>query len=394
MPLDPATFDEIVDRRGTHCAKWDAMERLFGVSPRDGLSMWVADMDFRPPRAVTDALERLIAHGIFGYYGDDTAYKAAVTGWMETRHNWVVDPDHVLSTNGLVNAVGLCVDAYTAPGEAVVLFTPVYHAFAKVIRAGGRSVTECPLVEVEGRYEMDFDAYDALLTGKERMAILCSPHNPGGTVWTRAELEEVAAFARRHDLVLVSDEIHHDLLYPGQTHTPMAAIEGVADRLVMLTAATKTFNIAAAHVGNVIIADAGLRARFSERLLATGTSPGGIGIHMVTAAYSPEGAEWLTALMSYLEGNRRVFDAGVAGIPGLRSMPLEATYLGWVDFSGTGMTPEEIAERVEQGARIAANRGPTFGKGGEHWMRFNLGMPRARIEEAVARLADAFRDLQ
>ena len=394
MPFDPAQFDEIVDRRGTHCMKWDAMAEKCGVAPEDGIAMWVADMDFRPPPAVTRALERMVAHGVYGYFGDETSYREAIRWWMETRHGWALDPAHVMTTNGLVNAVGLCVDAWTEPGDGVVLLTPVYHAFSRVIRAAGREVVECPLAVEDGRHVLDIAAWDAAMTGRERLLVFCSPHNPGGRVWTRAELDAVADFARRHDLVLVSDEIHHDLVLPGHRHTPMTAVEGVAERLVMLTAATKTFNLAGAHVGNVTIADDALRRRFAERMVAMGVSPNAFGMHMATAAYSPEGAEWVDALTLYLDGNRRLFDDAVAAIPGLRSMPLEGTYLAWVDLAGTGMEVAEFTRRVTQEARIAVNLGPSFGRGGETWLRFNLATPRARVAEACDRLARAFGDLQ
>lgn len=388
-------FDEEIDRRGTHSVKWDAMEKIYGVPAADGLAMWVADMDFRPPACVQGAVERMAAHGVYGYYGDDAAYRAAICWWMAERHNWSVDPAWIFTTHGLVNGTALCVDAYTQPGDGVVLFTPVYHAFARVITAAGRDVVECPLIQRSGRYEMDFDAYDALMTGNERMVILCSPHNPGGRVWSRAELKGVAEFAKRHDLVLVSDEIHHDLVMPGQHHTAMPLVDdAVAERLVMMTATTKTFNIAGSHIGNVIIPDDDLRARFAGRMGALGISPNSFGMFMAEAAYSPEGAAWVDELCAYLDGNRRVFDEAVNAIPGLRSMPMESTYLAWVDFAGTGMTPEEFTARVEKGARIAANHGPTFGTGGESFMRFNFATPRARVVEAGQRLQKAFADLQ
>lgn len=387
-------FDEIIDRRGTHSQKWDMMEPNYGVPASDGIPMWVADMDFRPPACVTEALRRMTDHGIYGYYGDDAGYRAAIQWWMQTRHDWRIEPEWIFTTHGLVNGTAMCVDAFTAPGDAVVLFTPVYHAFARVIKAAGREVRECPLTDTDGRYEIDFDACDAQMTGTERMLILCSPHNPGGRVWTRAELQGIADFARRHDLVLVSDEIHHDLVMPGHTHIPMAHINGVTDRLVMLTATTKTFNIAGAHLGNVIIADEALRARFGKRMAAMGLSPNSFGIVMAEAAYSPEGAAWVDALTAYLDGTRALFDDSVNAIPGLKSMPLEATYLAWVDFSGTGMTPAEFTRRVEQEARICVNHGPTFGSGGEAFLRFNLATPRARVAEAVERLQAAFADLQ
>jgi len=388
-------FDEVIDRVGTHSAKWDKMEDIYGVSPEDGLAMWVADMDFRPPACVQEALQGMLDHGVYGYFGDESDYLAAIRWWMAERHGWAVEDDWITTTHGLVNGAALCIDAYTAPGDGVVLFTPVYHAFHRVIKAAGREVVECPLVLTDGRYEMDFAAYDAQMTGREKLLLLCSPHNPGGRVWSREELQQVADFAKRHDLVLVSDEIHHDLVMPGQTHVPMALVDdSISDRLVMMTATTKTFNIAGSHTGNVIISDPALRKRFTQRLAALGLSPNSFGLVMATAAYSPEGAAWVDDLCAYLDGNRKLFDAAVAEIPGLRSMPLEATYLAWVDFSGTGMAAAEFTARVEREARIAANHGPAFGTGGESWLRFNLATPRARVEEACERLKAAFADLQ
>ncbi|NRB04966.1 MAG: pyridoxal phosphate-dependent aminotransferase [Rhodobacteraceae bacterium] len=388
------SFDDIIDRRGTHCAKWDKMEAIYGVSQDSGLSMWVADMDFRPPQVVQDALHSMMDHGVYGYFGDDSKYLAAIQWWMETRHGWSVDPASVFSTHGLVNGTAMCVDAYTEPGDGVVLFTPVYHAFSKVIKAAGRRVVECQMVNTNGRYEMDFDSYDALIDDTTRMIVLCSPHNPGGRVWSRAELEAVAAFAIKHDLILVSDEIHHDLTMPGQTHIPMAKIDGIADRLVMMTASTKTFNIAGAHIGNVIIDDPELRARFGARMAGLGLSPNSFGMFMVTAAYSPEGAAWVDELRTYLDGNRKLFDEGINAIPGLHSMELESTYLSWVDFSGTGMAREEFTNRVMKTAQIAVNEGPTFGSGGDAFLRFNIALPRVRVQEAVDRMKAAFSDLQ
>ncbi|MDO8883006.1 MalY/PatB family protein [Pseudotabrizicola sp.] len=388
-------FDDQINRFGTHSVKWDMMERLYGVPADKGLSMWVADMDFRPPACVQAAVEKMAAHGVYGYYGDDAAYRESIRWWMQTRHGWALNPDHIFTTHGLVNATGLVVDAYTAPGDGILLMTPVYHAFARTIKAAGRVVVECPLALVDGRYEIDFAAWDSRMTGRESMLILCSPHNPGGRVWKAEELRGVADFCTRHDLILGTDEIHHDLVMPGHRHIAMPlAAPDIADRLVMLTATTKTFNIAGAHIGNVIIADDALRAKFASKIMAMGISGNSFGMHMAEAAYSPEGAVWVDALVTYLDGNRQIFDAGVNAIPGLRSMPLEATYLSWVDFTGTGMAPAEFKARVEKAAQICANHGETFGTGGESYLRFNIATPRARIEDAVARLQTAFGDLQ
>lgn len=389
------SFDTIINRYGTHSSKWDTMEKLYGVPKDDGIAMWVADMDFRPPQCVSDAIGDMHTHGVYGYFGDDGAYKDAITWWMQNRHGWAVDPASIFTTHGLVNGAAMCVDAFTSAGDGVILFTPVYHAFQRVIKAANRQVVECQLVNTDGRYEMDFAAYDAQMTGTEKMVILCSPHNPGGRVWTRAELQGVADFCKRHDLILVSDEIHHDLVFPGNTHIPMTLIDpSIMDRLVMMTATTKTFNIAGAHSGNVIIADEGLRAKFGARMAALGLSANSFGLFMATAAYSPEGAAWVDDLVSYLDGNRKLFDEAVNAIPGLKSMNLEATYLAWVDFSGTGMSREEFTDRVQKQARIAPNHGPTFGTGGDDFLRFNIATPRSVVAEACDRLTQAFSDLQ
>ena len=388
------SFDEIIDRRGSHCVKWDMMEQLYGVDPETGIAMWVADMDFRPPACVQDAVQAMVDHGVYGYFGDDSKYRAAICWWMENRHGWKIEPDWIFTTHGLVNGTAMCLDAYTQPGDGIVLMTPVYHAFAKVIRAAGRELVECEMINADGRYELNIDAWDAQMTGNERMLILCSPHNPGGRVWTRAELQALAAFAKRHELLIVSDEIHHDLVMPGRTHIPMAQIEGITDRLIMMTAVTKTFNIAGSHVGNVIIEDPDLRAQFNARMMAMGMSPNSFGLFMATAAYSPAGADWVDQLIPYLAENARIFDEGINAIPGLHSMALESTYLAWVDFAGTGMEMAEFTRRTAKDAGIAVNHGPTFGKGGEDFLRFNIAAPRSVIEDAVRRMQAAFGDLQ
>ena len=388
-------FDEVIDRRGTHSSKWDTMEELYGVSPDNGLSMWVADMDFRAPKIIQEKLHEINSHGIYGYYGDYKEYNNSIKWWMKNRHNWEIDTSWIFTTHGLVNGTGLCIDAFTKPGDGIILFTPVYYQFSNLVEAARRKVVECPLKLIDNRYHFDFVEYERKLSGDEKMVILCSPHNPGGRVWTKNELQEVAKFAKKHNLVLVSDEIHHDLVYPNKNHTVMPIADpSVCDRLVMMTATTKTFNIAGAHSGNVIISNPNLRQKFSQRIKALGISPNSFGLFMATAAYSPEGAEWLDELLHYIDGNRVIFDKEVNKIPGLSSMPLEGTYLAWVDFSGTGMEEEEFIYRVQEKAKIAVNHGSTFGTGGEKYLRFNLATPRTLVVEATKRLKDAFSDLQ
>ncbi|ANT60415.1 aminotransferase [Salipiger sp. CCB-MM3] len=388
-------FNQPIDRRGTGSAKWDLMEKLFGVPQEDGLAMWTADSDYPTAPCVRDALQAQVDLGIFGYFSAMSLYTSAVQWWMKTRHDWDIEQNWIVPVHGLGNGVAMCLDVYTAPGDHVAIFSPVYHEFAAKVRRANRVVTECPLKREGDRYELDLEDAQARLTGKETMLIWCSPQNPSGRIWTAEELRAVAEFAKRNDLMLLSDEVHHDLIYPGETFVPMAvAAPESEDRLITLTAASKTFNIAGQRVGALTISNDGLRKQMEDRLTALDSKPNALGLIMTAAAYSPEGAEWVDAQIAHLDGNRAVFDEMVNAIPGLRSMPLQATYLAWVDFSGTGMNFEEVNARVRDIAKIAVSPGPSFGAGGETCMRINLAAPRATIEEAGTRLQKAFADLQ
>ncbi|MBV2358905.1 PatB family C-S lyase [Thalassococcus sp. CAU 1522] len=388
-------FDEEIDRRGTHSSKWDTLESGFGITAEDGLAMWTADSDYPTAPCVLDAVRRQLDHGLFGYFTDDGPYRAAIRWWMDARHGWRIEPDWILTAQGLGNAIALCLDVWTAPGDRVVIFPPVYHEFAAKVRKAGREAVECPLRRDGDRYELDLDDAQSRLTGRETMLIWCSPQNPSGRIWSADELRAVADFATRNGLILVSDEIHHDFIYPGGTFVPMhVAAPQATDRMVVLTAASKTFNIAGMKTGNLIIPDPGLRAAMAQRLRSIDYSANLLGYKMVTAAYSPEGAAWVDAQIAHLLGNIASFDAAVNAIPGVRSLPLASTYLAWVDFSGTGMTDDEIAARVRDGARIAASPGPGFGTGGARFLRFNLATNRSRVDEAGRRLQAAFADLQ
>lgn len=386
-------FDQPIDRRGTHSMKWDMMEAAYGVSAEDGIPMWVADMDFKAPPAVNEALIRAAEHGVHGYFGDDRAYKSAMAEWLRRRHGWRPEAEWISIVHGLVTGTALCLRAFTEPGDGVVLFTPVYHAFHRIIRANGRRAVQSPMRLRDGRYEMDLEALEQTLDGSERMVILCSPHNPGGRVWSADELRAVADLCARRDMVLVSDEIHQDLVYPGARHIPTAAAAPeAAPRLATLVAATKTFNIAGALTGSVIISDPALRARFRAAHEAMGATPNRMGVLMATAAY--EGGEpWLEALLPYLDENRRILESGLAALPGVRVMPLQSTYLAWADFADMPLPQDEIRRRLREKARIAVNYGETFGVGGETFLRFNFATRRALVKEAAARLAEAFADL-
>lgn len=387
---DIFNFDEKINRIGTHSMKWDLMQTLYGLDPEDGLPMWVADMDFKPPQSVNDALQGAINHGVHGYFGDEAEHHQAIISWMKNRHEWDVDARWITTTHGLVHGTALCIQAFTQPGDGIILFTPVYHAFARTIKANDRTVVESPLALDDGQYVMNLDALEASLTGNEKMLILCSPHNPGGRVWRQDELKAVAAFCQKHQLILIADEIHHDLVFAPAKHTVMPLAEpDITPQLVMLTATTKTFNIAGGLTGNVIIQDETLRKRFMKAYIASGTSPNRYGVLMATAAYR-DGAEWLDALLLYLDENRRLFDDAVNALPGLRSMPMSATYLAWVDCRGTGLSTEAVIERVQTQAGIATNHGAMFGQGGEGYLRFNFACRREMVLKAIMRLRGVF----
>ena len=389
------SFDKIIDRRGTHSSKWDKMEKLFGVSPEDGLAMWTADSDYPTAPCVIDAVKRAANHGVFGYSWEYPEYLNAVAWWMKTRHGLDVDPQWVLTSQGLGNAIALCLNVWSEPGDGIVIFTPVYHEFAHKVRKNNREVVECPLALNGNRYELDLDDAQSRLTGNEKILLWCSPQNPSGRVWSEDELRAVAEFADRNDLLLVSDEIHHDLVYPGNTFVPMAvAAPDARSRMVTLTAPSKTFNIAGQRTGNMIIPDSRLRAEMHNQLNKLDYAPGMLAVAMITAAYSPEGAVWVDEQIAHLARNKALFDEGINSIPGVSSMPLQSTYLAWVNFAGTGMSHEEVEARIRDDAKIAVSPGPAFGTGGDGFQRFNLATQGARVEDAVARMKRAFSDLQ
>lgn len=393
MPFD---FDRVIDRRNTHSVKWDGMAARTGCTAPDGIAMWVADMDFAAPEPVLERLRATVDHGVFGYYGADESWRRAICGWMARRHGWAADPDWITFSPGVGTALSVCIAAYSAPGEGVVIFAPVYHVFAQLIRVAGRRVIESPLRETQGRYAMDLEALAASLPPDARMVLLCSPHNPGGTVWTAEELQALAAFCLERDLVLVSDEVHHDLVYPEARHTVTAvAAPEIGPKLVTLAAPSKTFNLAGLQAAQTIIAEPGLRAQYRRAAEFAHVLGGNVmGFAAAEAAYDL-GEPWLEALIPYLAANRDRFAAGLAeAVPGARAMRLEATYLGWADFAGTGLDDEAVQRRIREGARIGVNAGPTFGTGGQARARFNLACPRSTIDTALGRLAEAFADLR
>lgn len=387
-------FDRVIERRGTHASKWDNMARLSGIDAPDAIPMWVADMDFAAPLCVTAALAAEVRRAVHGYYADTGSWAAALANWMARRHGLTLQHDWVSPTPGVVSALGLILQALSAPGDEVVVFPPAYHAFRRIILANERRIVDAELKRCGDRYRMDLGALRGKLTPRTKVVFFCSPHNPGGTVWSIEEIRALAALCAEHDLVLVSDEIHCDLVFAGKKHTPtISAAPEIADRLITCVAATKTFNLAGAHVGACITTNAALKRRIDARIMASGLgSYNGFGMIATEAAWC-SGEAWLDCLLPYLARSRDLFHARIeAAVPGARAMPLDATYLAWVDFSATGMTPEEVDARVKGRARIFASPGTQFGPGGEGWLRFNFATPRPVLEQALGRLERAFKD--
>lgn len=390
-------FDRIIERRGTHATKWDSIaERSGGMTGDDIIPMWVADMDFQVPPGVTEALAEEIDRGVHGYYANTGSWAEALAGWLKRRHNWEIDPGWVSPTPGVVSGLGLILQGVTDPGDEVVLFAPVYHAFRRIIVANDRVILDSPLVKEGDRYAMDLDDLKSRLTPKTKIVFFCSPHNPGGTVWSAEEIRALAAFCLEHNLILVSDEIHYDLVFEGATHVPtQIAAPEISERLITTVAGTKTFNLAGAHMGACVTQNAELKAAIDARKAASGLgSCPSFGMIATEAAWRT-GDAWLDALLPYLQANRDLFDERIVkAAPGAFSMPLDATYLAWVDFSGTGLDADDVAARVRDKARIFASPGPQFGPGGETWLRFNFATPRPIVLDALDRLDDAFADVR
>lgn len=382
---------------GSRNSKWGNVDLFLGhKAPDDMLAMWVAQMDFQPAPCLQDAMATLMAEGEYGYFNGLDAFFERIAWWYETRHGWSPNPKHVFATHGIGNAIGMALQAMTEPGDGIVMFSPVYNEFQGKVERNGRKVVQSPLViDSDGLYRMDLETLSGQLNGTEKAVLFSTPHNPAGRVWEVAELRALAAFCEQHDLLLFSDEIHHDLAFAGHKHVPTAiAAPDVLPRLITMSAASKTFDIAGLRTGFVIIPNDALRARYGKLHAALDIQCNRVGVDLTCAAYSPEGAAWVDGLMQVLDTNRRILCDGINAIPGLTAMPMQSTFLAWVDYADTGMTSDEIHRRVTQDARIMPSPGQIFGPGGEMHQRINIGAPTALVQEVVERLQSAFSDLQ
>ena len=387
----PTNFDEIIDRKNTSCLKYDfAAERGY---PADILPFWVADMDFRAPAPVIAAIKERADHGIFGYTQVKDDYFAVLENWFRTRHNWAIERRDLIVTPGVVFAVAAAIRAFTNPNDSVLIQPPVYYPFANMIRQNDRTLIDNPLHLRNGHYEIDFEDFEQkIVAHKIKLFILCSPHNPIGRVWTRAELEQIAAICLQHNVIVVADEIHEEFVRPGFRHIPFASLsEDAAAITVTCTSPSKTFNLAGLQISNIFIRSADLRRRFKEELSRTGyDEPNTLGLTGAKAAYE-YGAAWLTELLAYLEENiARTKTFLAQHLPKVTLIEPEGTYLLWLDFSAYGLSDKELNEKIIRDAHLWLDDGPIFGAGGSGFQRINIACPWKTLEQGLKNLAAAF----
>jgi cysteine-S-conjugate beta-lyase len=381
-------FDEVIPRANSDSVKYDDRLGRFGRS--DLLPLWVADMDFRAPDCVREALQRLVDENLYGYHLKGTRYSRAIVDWWARRHRYDVDPDSICYIPGVVAALSHLVQALTAPGDGVLLQPPVYHPFAWAIRANGRRLLENPLREERGVYQIDFEGLERQAR-EARLLILCSPHNPVGRVWRREELERVAEICLRHQVRILADEIHNDLVFRPHVHVPIASLSPEVARLTATChAASKTFNLAGLSTAYILIPDPALRAAYravSEAIHVEALNP--FGLRATEAAFTA-GEPWLEALLAYLAGNADLLRTSCeTRLPAVTMSPLEGTYLAWLDFRRYGLSPQALRDCMIQQARLALNDGPMFGPGGEGFQRMNLACPRPLLRQALDQLSAA-----
>ena len=399
-------FDGEISRRGTSAVKWEFIQEgqdllhwertdeFFG--PNRILPMWVADMDFRSPEPVVTALVARAEHGIYGYTEKSAGYYQSVVGWMKRRHGWRVAPEWICTTPGVVPALNMLVRTFLSPGEKVLIQRPVYYPFFSAIENNGAEIVSNSLILDNGRYSMGFDDLEVKAQDpKVKMAILCSPHNPVARVWTREELSRFGEICLRNSILVVSDEIHGDLIYKGYAFTPFASIsEDIAQNAVICTAPSKTFNLAGLQTSNIIIPNADLRAQFEKTLQSNGLfGIGVLGIVATEAAYN-HGEEWLEQLLDYVEGNLRYLDQYVRdNIPQISVIPPEGTYLVWLDCRRLGLGKWDLKRLMLNEARVYLDEGFIFGPEGEGFERINIACPRSILAEALERIRNAIQRL-
>ena len=387
-------FDELVERRGTNCVKWDERpqvgERSSGMSlSADVIPLWVADMDFKAAPAILEAVKKRAEHGVFGYNIVPESYYEAVISWFHRRHQWEIQRQWILYTTAVVPAMSCVIKALTMPGEKVLILSPAYNCFFSSIKNNGCEVLESPLKAVDDSFEVDFDDFEAKCADeKTTLFLLCNPHNPSGRVWTREELQRMYDICQQHGVKVVSDEIHCELVMPGHQFVPFGTI---TDNCVVMNSPSKNFNTAGLQIANIICSHPSWRRRIDRAInINEVCDVNPFGIVALQAAYN-ESEDWIDELNQYLWGNYQLLRDFIAeNLPQWKVCRLEGTYLPWVDISAMGITSQELCDRLLAEAKVWINPGTMYGpQTGEGYVRFNIAIQRSRLVEALKRIKDA-----
>ncbi|MCD8044835.1 MAG: PatB family C-S lyase [Tannerellaceae bacterium] len=382
-------FDELIDRHGTNCLKVDALEERFG---NPGLiPLWVADMDFRTPDFIVNAIKQRCTHEIFGYTYPSDEYYESIINWVDYKHKWKIRKEWLSYIPGIVKGIAFTLDCFTQPGDKVIIQPPVYHPFRIVPEQMGREVINNPLKLVNGRYEMDFEQLESVIDDKCKVLILCSPHNPGGVVWPKDVLSKLADICAAHNILVISDEIHAEMVYPHSRHTPFPTVsETAAACCITFMAPSKTFNMAGIVSSYAIIPEEKIRNKFYSFLQARELNEGTIFAYTATTAAYTYGAEWLQQMRMYIMENVAYVERFMkAELPKIKVYMPEASFLVWLDCRDLKLGQKELVELFRDKAGLALNDGAMFGPGGEGFMRMNIGCPRSVIQDALQALKKA-----
>lgn len=375
-------FDEVISRRGTLSYKWDS------ATDAEVLPLWVADMDFRTSPAIIEALQRRVAHGIFGYTRVPDTYYQAVTNWFARRHGWNIQREWMIYTSGVVPAVSAVIKALTVPGDKVLVQTPVYNCFFSSIRNNGCTLAASPLLRVGNTWQMDFEDLERKASDPDvKVFLLCNPHNPVGRVWTREELLKAGEICSRHGVTVVSDEIHCELVYPGHAYTPFASISGdFSAHAIVCISPSKAFNIAGLQIANIVVPDEEVRRKIDKAInINEVCDVNPFGVTATIAAYT-EGEEWLDQLLVYLQANYKwMQDYCRTHLPDFPISDLEGTYLVWMDCSILHKTSDVLEQELLDESKLWLNAGTMYGAEGEGFMRWNIACPRSVLAEGLER---------
>ncbi|HPS10170.1 MAG TPA: PatB family C-S lyase [Paludibacteraceae bacterium] len=382
-------FDELIDRRNTGAVKTDLCKKMFGTN--DLIPLWVADMDFRTPDFIIDAINNRCKHPILGYTVPDEEYFNSIIRWIDARHGWKLERSWLGFLPGIVPGLAFAVNALTQTGDQIIIQPPVYPPFIQVPSKNGRELIYNPLKVVEGRFEMDLKDLEYKITDRTRMFILCNPHNPGGRTWDADTLIKVAEICHKHGVLVVSDEIHSDMALPGNVHTPFASVSELAEQnSITYMAPSKTFNMAGLVSSSYIIPNSEIRKKFSDFMDNSELANGNIFAYVAAQAAYEKGTEWLSEMISYIQGNvDYIVEFLEKNIPQIKPMIPQASFLIWLDCAGLEMNSHQLQEFMVKEARLGLNKGTTFGPGGEQHLRLNIGCSREVLKQAMEQLKSA-----